>query len=56
MGWQDWLVSAVAAVAAAIVFWRTLGSWRDSKPGSPNDPACDGCAVAEMAKDKASKS
>ena len=49
--WQDWLVTAVAAVAAVLVVWRTLGSWKDSKPGSKNAPACDGCAVAEIAKD-----
>ncbi len=51
MGWQDWLVTGVAALAAAVVFWRTIGSWKDSKPGSPNAPGCDGCAVADLAKE-----
>ncbi len=50
MGWQDWLVTGVAVVAAAIVFWRTLGSWKDSKPGGAGAPHCDGCAIAEAAK------
>ena len=53
--WQDWLVTVVAAVAAALVVWRTLGSWKDSKPGSKNTPACDGCAVAELAKETTKK-
>ena len=47
--WQDWLVTAIAAVAAVLVVWRTLGAWKDSKPGSKNAPACDNCAVAELA-------
>lgn len=49
--WQDWLVTAVAAAAATLVVWRTLGSWKDSKPGSPGAPQCDGCAIAEAVKD-----
>lgn len=54
--WQDWLVTAIAAVAAVLVVWRTLGSWKDSKPGSKNTPACDGCAVAELANQQVGKS
>ena len=50
--WQDWLVTAIAAVAAVLVVVRTLGAWKDSKPGSKNPPACDGCAVAELAKEQ----
>ena len=49
--WQDWFVTGIAAIAAALVVWRTLGSWQDSKPSSPNAPHCDGCAIAEAAKD-----
>ena len=47
--WQDLLVTAVAGIAAVLVVWRTLGSWKDSKPGSKNAPHCDGCAVADLA-------
>jgi len=54
--WQDWLVTAVAVLAGVLVVWRTLGSWRDSKPGSPNAPGCDNCAVADLAKDTADRS
>jgi len=53
--WQDWLVTAIAAVAAVLVVVRTLGAWKDSKPGSKNAPACDGCAVAELAKETTKK-
>lgn len=53
--WQDWLVTAIAAVAAVLVVWRTLGAWKDSKPGSKNAPACDTCAIAEAAKDSIKK-
>ena len=53
--WQDWLVTGVAAVAAALVVWRTLGSWKDSKPGSKKAPGCDNCAVAELAKETTRK-
>ena len=49
--WQDWLVTAIAAIAAVLVVWRTLGSWRDSKPGSKNAPGCDTCAVADVARE-----
>ena len=49
--WQDWLVTIIAAVAAVLVVWRTLGSWKDSKPGGANAPHCDGCAVADLAKE-----
>jgi len=54
--WQDWLVTGIAAVAGVLVIWRTFGSWKDSKPGSKNAPHCDGCAVAEIAKEEKSKS
>ncbi len=50
--WQDWLVTAIAGVAAVLVVWRTLGSWKDSKPGGAGAPHCDGCAIAEAAKDQ----
>jgi hypothetical protein len=50
MGWQDWLVTGVAGVAGAIVLWKTLGSWKDSRPGSKATPACDTCAVVEIQK------
>ena len=49
---QDWLVTAIAAVAAVLVVWRTLGAWKDSKPSSAGTPHCDGCAIAEAAKDE----
>jgi hypothetical protein len=49
--WQDWLVTAIAAVAAVLVVWRTLGSWKDSRPSAKNAPACDHCAVADLAKE-----
>jgi hypothetical protein len=45
--WQDWLVTAVAGVAGLLVLQRTLGAWKDSKPGSASSPACDGCALAD---------
>ena len=54
--WQDWLVTGVATIAAVLVVWRTLGSWKDSKPGSKNAPACDGCAVADLAREQTKKS
>jgi len=50
MTWQDWLVTGVAAVAAVIVFWKTIGSWKDSKPGTSGAPHCDSCAVADIVK------
>lgn len=50
--WQDWLVTAVAVLAAVLVVWRTLGSWKDSKPGGAGAPHCDGCAIAEAANKK----
>ena len=46
--WQDWLVTAIAALAGVLVVWRTLGAWKDSRPGSKNAPGCDSCAVAEL--------
>jgi hypothetical protein len=49
--WQDWLVTGIAAVAGVLVVWRTLGSWRDSKPSSKNTPHCDNCAVADAFKE-----
>jgi hypothetical protein len=51
--WQDIVVTVVAAVGAFIVFWRTFGSWRGSKPGSAASPRCDGCALTEAVKPKA---
>jgi hypothetical protein len=53
--WQDWLVTAIAAVAAVLVVWRTLGSWKDSKPSAVGTPHCDGCAIAEAAKETTKK-
>lgn len=50
-GWQDILVTVVAACGAVIVLWRTLGSWKDSKPGSAGSPHCDGCALTDAVKD-----
>jgi hypothetical protein len=50
--WQDWLVTAIAGVAGVLVVWRTLGSWKDSKPGSKASPHCDNCAVADLAQKK----
>jgi len=51
MAWQDWLVTGVAVMAAVIVFLKTVGSWKDSKPGGAGTPHCDSCAVAEIAKE-----
>jgi hypothetical protein len=48
-GWQDWLVTAIAAWAGLVVLSRTLGSWKDSKPEGAS-PHCDGCAVSDAAK------
>lgn len=53
--WQDWLVTAVAAVAAVLVVVRTLGAWKDSKPSSKGTPACDNCAIAEAAREETPK-
>ncbi len=53
--WQDWLVTAIAAVAAVLVVVRTLGAWKDSKPGGANAPHCDGFANAEAAKETTKK-
>ena len=50
--WQDIVVTVVAAVGAFIVFWRTFGSWRNSKPGSAASPHCDGCALTEAVNQK----
>lgn len=55
ISWQDWFVTGVAGVAAVLVVWRTLGSWKDSRPGSKNSPHCDGCAIAEAAKETPKK-
>ena len=39
--------------AAYVAYPRQSGgSLVDSKPGSKNTPACDGCAVAELAKEQ----
>ena len=53
--WQDWLVTAIAAVAAVLVVVRTLGAWKDSKPSAAGTPHCDGCAIAEAAKETTKK-
>jgi len=50
MEWQDWLVTGAACLAAVIVFWKTIGSWKDSRPGTPASPHCDGCAIVEAAQ------
>ncbi len=51
-GWQDIVVTVVAAVGAFLVFWRTFGSWKDSKPGGAASPHCDGCALTEIVNQK----
>jgi len=48
--WQDLIVGAVAFIAGAVVLMRTVGSWKDSKPGAPGDPHCDSCAIAVESK------
>jgi hypothetical protein len=49
-GWQDIVVTVVAAAGAFIVFWRTFGSWKDSKPGGAGSPHCDGCALTDAVR------
>lgn len=50
--WQDIVVTLVAAAGAFIVFWRTFGSWKDSKPGGAGSPHCEGCALTEPVNQK----
>ena len=50
-GWQDIVVTVVAAAGAFIVVWRTFGSWKDSRPGGAASPHCDGCALTKAAED-----
>lgn len=46
--WQDGLVTLIALGAAVLVVVRTLGNWKDSKPGG-SAPGCDHCAVKNEA-------
>jgi hypothetical protein len=49
IGWQDVLVTVVAAGAAALVVWRTFGHWQQSRPSRTG---CEHCALVneEMRK------
>jgi hypothetical protein len=50
--WQDVVVTIVAGIGAVIVFWRTFGAWKDSKPGASGTPGCDHCVVADLARER----
>lgn len=44
--WQDVLVTVIAAAAAVTVVWRTLGTFRDARPGG-GAPGCDHCVIRQ---------
>ncbi|MGE3344956.1 MAG: hypothetical protein AB7L71_16140 [Vicinamibacterales bacterium] len=48
-GWQDIVVTVIAAGAALVVVWRTAGHWQQSRPAKSG---CDHCLLAneEMRK------